>query len=74
VRREEGKSVEHLLHDGYQVKAGSKLDRRWRSSLAFPTSPSPGRIRSEALHGALKREFIEEQGWIPVGRVNPRVW
>jgi type II secretory ATPase GspE/PulE/Tfp pilus assembly ATPase PilB-like protein len=25
-----------------------------------------GRIRSEVLHGPLKREFIEEQGWIPL--------
>jgi len=25
-----------------------------------------GRIRSEMLHGPLKREFIEEQGWIPL--------
>lgn len=25
-----------------------------------------GRIRSEMLHGALKREFIVEQGWIPL--------
>ena len=25
-----------------------------------------GRIRSEMLHGSLKREFIEEQGWIPL--------
>ena len=24
------------------------------------------RIRAEALHGSLKREFIEEQGWIPL--------
>jgi type II secretory ATPase GspE/PulE/Tfp pilus assembly ATPase PilB-like protein len=27
---------------------------------------SAGRIRSEMLHGALKREFIEEQGWVPL--------
>lgn len=27
---------------------------------------NPGRIRSEMLHGPLKREFIEEQGWIPL--------
>ena len=25
-----------------------------------------GRIRSEALQGVLKREFVEEQGWIPL--------
>ena len=31
---------------------------------------SSGRIRSEALHGALKREFVEQAGWIP--RRRPR--
>jgi type II secretory ATPase GspE/PulE/Tfp pilus assembly ATPase PilB-like protein len=27
---------------------------------------SGGRVRSEALHGPLKREFLEEQGWVPL--------
>jgi type II secretory ATPase GspE/PulE/Tfp pilus assembly ATPase PilB-like protein len=27
---------------------------------------SAGRIRSEMLHGALKREFVEQAGWIPL--------
>ena len=27
---------------------------------------NPSRIRSEMLHGALKREFMVEQGWIPL--------
>ena len=35
--------------------------------FGVPYEPfNSGRIRSEMLHGALKREFIEEQGWIPL--------
>src|SRR5574343_9482 len=35
--------------------------------FGVPYEPfSAGRIRSENLHGPLKREFIEEQGWIPL--------
>jgi len=35
--------------------------------FGLPYEPfSAGRIRSEQLHGALKREFIKEQGWIPL--------
>jgi hypothetical protein len=32
-----------------------------------------GRIRSEMLHGALKREFIGQQGWIPLEET-PTAW
>jgi type II secretory ATPase GspE/PulE/Tfp pilus assembly ATPase PilB-like protein len=35
--------------------------------FGVPYEPfSEGRIRSENLHGKLKREFIAEQGWIPL--------
>jgi type II secretory ATPase GspE/PulE/Tfp pilus assembly ATPase PilB-like protein len=27
---------------------------------------SPGRVRAEPLHGVLKRDFIEGQGWLPL--------
>ncbi len=64
--REEGMTAERMLHDGYQVKPqqiGPSLGRFF--GVAYEPL-SPDRIRSEALHGALKREFIEEQGWIPL--------
>jgi type II secretory ATPase GspE/PulE/Tfp pilus assembly ATPase PilB-like protein len=64
--REEGLTVERMLHDGYQVKVqqiGPSLARFF--GVAYEPL-APGRIRSEALHGALKKEFIEEQGWIPL--------
>jgi len=64
--REQGESVEHVLRTQYQVRSG-----QIGASLAkfFGVAYEPwaeGRIRAEALHGALKREFIEEQGWIPL--------
>ncbi len=64
--RSAGKSVEHMLMTKFKVKAaqvGSSLAR----FFGVPYEPfNTGRIRFEALHGPLKREFIEEQGWIPL--------
>jgi type II secretory ATPase GspE/PulE/Tfp pilus assembly ATPase PilB-like protein len=35
--------------------------------FGVPYEPfNPGRIRSEQLQGALKRDFVIEQGWIPL--------
>jgi hypothetical protein len=64
--REEGLTAERMLLDSYQVKPqqiGPSLSRFF--GVAYEPL-APGRIRSEALHGALKREFLEEQGWIPL--------
>jgi type II secretory ATPase GspE/PulE/Tfp pilus assembly ATPase PilB-like protein len=64
--RAEGKSVEHLLMSQYNVKA-SQIGPSLAKFFRVPYEPfNAGRIRSEILHGALKREFIEEQGWIPL--------
>ncbi len=64
--RLEAKPVEPLLLDRYKVSAaliGASLSK----FFAVPYEPfNPGRIRSEMLHGALKREFIEAQGWLPL--------
>ncbi|CAN5525261.1 ATPase, T2SS/T4P/T4SS family [soil metagenome] len=64
--REEAKSVEHTLMAQYQIRPsqiGPSLAKFFGAPYeAFNT----GRIRSEMLHGALKREFLEEQGWIPL--------
>ncbi|MDP1656176.1 MAG: ATPase, T2SS/T4P/T4SS family [Hylemonella sp.] len=64
--REQGMSVEHLLMAKYQLQPA-----QIGPSLAkfFGVSYEPfnaGRIRSEMLHGSLKREFAEGQGWIPL--------
>lgn len=64
--RAEGKSVEYLLMANYKIKPaqiGPSLSKFFGVSYeAFNSA----RIRSEMLHGPLKREFIEEQGWIPL--------
>ena len=64
--REEAKSVEHMLMAKYQIRPA-----QIGPSLAkfFGVSYEPfnsGRIRSEMLHGPLKREFLIEQGWVPL--------
>ena len=64
--REQDQSVEHVLLGSYKVKPA-----QLGASMAkfFNTTYEPfsgGRIRSEMLHGVLKREFVEEQGWMPL--------
>lgn len=64
--REEAKPVEHVLMADYRIRPA-----QIGPSLAkfFGVSYEPfnaGRIRSEALQGPLKREFVVEQGWIPL--------
>ncbi|MDR3454487.1 MAG: ATPase, T2SS/T4P/T4SS family [Rhodoferax sp.] len=64
--REQGRPVEHVLMAAYHLQPaqiGASLAR----FFGVPYEPlSPGRIRSEMLHGSLKREFLEQQGWIPL--------
>ncbi|MDP2368722.1 ATPase, T2SS/T4P/T4SS family [Rhodoferax sp.] len=64
--RTEGQAVEHVLMAQYKVRPaqiGPSLSKFFR----VPYEPfNAGRIRSEMLHGPLKRDFLEEQGWIPL--------
>ena len=64
--REEAKPVEHMLMARFKIRPA-----QMRTSLSkffgMPYEPfNSGRIRSEMLHGPLKREFLVEQGWIPL--------
>lgn len=64
--RKDGKTVEHVLMAHYKV-----LPAQIGPSLAkffdVPYEPfSSSHIRSDMLHGPLKREFLEAQGWIPL--------
>ena len=64
--RDEAQSVEHGLIADYHIKPA-----QIGASLAhfFGVAYEPfneGRIRSEMLHGALKKEFIQQQGWVPL--------
>ena len=64
--RTEGVSVEHVLMAHFNVKP-AQIGPSLARFFGVPYEPfNAGRIRSEALHGPLKREFIEEQGWIPL--------
>jgi type II secretory ATPase GspE/PulE/Tfp pilus assembly ATPase PilB-like protein len=64
--REEAKPLEHVLMSDYQLRPaqiGPSLSR----FFGVPYEPfNPGRIRVEALQGPLKREFLIEQGWVPL--------
>ena len=64
--REEGKSVEHMLMANYHIRPG-QIGLSLAKFFGVAYEPfNAGRIRSEMLHGALKREFIEQQGWMPL--------
>ncbi|MDT8990142.1 ATPase, T2SS/T4P/T4SS family [Curvibacter sp. APW13] len=64
--REQGVSVEHLLMAEYKIKP-LQIGPSLAKFFGVPYEPfSASRLRTEMLHGPLKREFIEEQGWIPL--------
>jgi len=64
--RNQGKPVEHLLMATFKLKP-SQIGPALSKFFSVPYEPfNPGRIRSEMLQGALKREFVVEQGWIPL--------
>ncbi|MDZ7890761.1 MAG: ATPase, T2SS/T4P/T4SS family [Rhodoferax sp.] len=64
--RDEGEPLEQLI-----ISRTGLLPSQVGAGLAqfFGVAYEPrssARIRSEALHGPLKREFLEEQGWVPL--------
>ena len=64
--RGEGKSVEHLLMANYKIRPvqiGPSLAKFF--GVPYESFDS-GRVRSEMLHAPLKREFVVEQGWLPL--------
>lgn len=64
--REEGKSVEHTLMASYHIRP-AQIGQSLAKFFGVGYEPyNAGRIRSEMLHGALKREFIGQQGWMPL--------
>ena len=64
--RTDGHAVEQVLISQFKVKP-SQIGPSLARFFGVPYEPfDSGRIRSEALHGPLKRDFIEEQGWIPL--------
>jgi len=64
--REEGKSVEHMLMANYHIRP-AQIGQSLAKFFGVGYEPfNTGRIRSEMLHGPLKRDFIEQQGWMPL--------
>ncbi|MGI9134336.1 MAG: ATPase, T2SS/T4P/T4SS family, partial [Rhodoferax sp.] len=64
--RSEGKPIEHVLMANFKLKP-AQIGPSLARFFGVPYEGFyAGRIRAEALHGALKREFIAEQGWIPL--------
>ena len=64
--RTAGKPVEHILMANFKIRP-AQIGPSLAKFFGVPYEPfNAGRIRSEMLHGPLKREFIEEQGWIPL--------
>ena len=64
--REEAQPVEHTLMASFRIRP-AQIGPSLAKFFGVPYEPfNPGRIRSEALHGPLKREFIVEQGWLPL--------
>ena len=64
--RTEGKPVEYMLMANFKIRP-AQIGPSLSKFFGVPYEPfNAGRIRSEMLHGPLKRDFIEEQGWIPL--------
>jgi type II secretory ATPase GspE/PulE/Tfp pilus assembly ATPase PilB-like protein len=64
--REDAKPVEHVLMSQYSIRP-AQIGPSLAKYFGVPYEPfNAGRIRTETLHGPLKREFITEQGWIPL--------
>lgn len=64
--RNAGRPIEQLLIENYSFQPkiiGPSLSK----FFGVPYEGfNPNRIRAELLHGALKREFLLEQGWVPL--------
>jgi type II secretory ATPase GspE/PulE/Tfp pilus assembly ATPase PilB-like protein len=64
--REDAKTVEQVLMDEFSIKP-AQIGPSLAKFFGVPYEASnPGRLRVESLQGALKPEFVMEQGWIPL--------
>jgi type II secretory ATPase GspE/PulE/Tfp pilus assembly ATPase PilB-like protein len=64
--REEAKPVEHMLMAKFQIRP-AQIGPSLAKFFGVAYEPfNPNRIKSEQIQGALKRDFVEEQGWIPL--------
>jgi type II secretory ATPase GspE/PulE/Tfp pilus assembly ATPase PilB-like protein/putative methionine-R-sulfoxide reductase with GAF domain len=64
--REEGNPVEHTLMASFRIRP-AQIGPSLARFFGVPYEPfNAGRIRSEILQGPLKRDFVQEQRWIPL--------
>jgi len=64
--REEAKPVEHMLMASFQIRP-AQIGPSLAKFFGVPYEPfNAGRLRVEALQGPLKRDFVQEQGWLPL--------
>ena len=64
--RADGQSVEQVLISKFKVKP-AQIGPSLSKFFGVPYEGfNAGRIRSEHLHGALKRDFVQGQGWFPL--------
>ena len=64
--RNQEQPVEQLLISNFKIKP-AQIGAALSKFFGVPYEPfNAGRIRAEILQGVLKREFVEEQGWIPL--------
>ncbi|WP_332826853.1 GspE/PulE family protein [Ramlibacter sp.] len=64
--RERSTPVEQVLMSDFSIRP-AQIGPSLSKFFGVPYEPfNAGRIRVDALQGALKREFVNEQGWIPL--------
>ena len=64
--RHTGQHVEHVLMATYKIRP-AQIGPSLAKFFGVPYEAfNPGRTRAEALHGVLKREFVVQQGWLPL--------
>ncbi|MES2188120.1 MAG: GspE/PulE family protein [Pseudomonadota bacterium] len=64
--RESGTPIEQLLATEYKVPL-ARIGASVSQFFAVPYEPfSPGRIRSDALLGSLKYDYVKEHHWVPL--------
>ncbi len=64
--RGEGRAIEQAMLAHHKITPG-QIGPSLATFFGVPYEPfDAGRVRSERLHGPLKREFVVEQGWLPL--------
>ena len=66
MARTGGQSVEQVMITQFQV-AAAQIGQSLARYFDVPYEPfQANRLRVESLHGMLKRDFVDKQGWIPL--------